>query len=347
MSQERNVSVIKRPNNEITAQRQYGGKELQLIRKTVAKDTTEDEFDMFIEICKRQGLDPFRRQIYALVYNKDNDDKRQVAFITGIDGYRAIAKRTGTFRPADQEPDIECDESAVCPDTNPHGIVKATVIVYQYAIDGWYPVVGTARWAEFAPVLEEKEWVEQRDDQGNVIIQQSGKFAGSPLKKLQFTGKKTLNNANWKKMPHIMLAKCAEAQALRKGWPEEMGGIYVAEEMQKAESDIIASEAVEAYEEEKRMRAVNAVDTVPMILAQSEGLVMVQTGKVYDTVMALLNDFDDAQEIEFWKDRNRIGLQQYWGRCPADALELKKQIEKRQNFLKDNIKKHTETGEVY
>lgn len=333
----KNVSVVRMDNNQITKQRAYDPKQLQLIKRTVASDTTDDEFNMFIEICKRQGLDPFRRQIYALVYNKDNADKRKVAFITGIDGYRAIAKRSGTFRPADTEPDIEYDDSAKCPDTNPRGIVKATVIVYQYAIDGWYPVVGTARWKEFAPIIEETEWKEQYDANGNVIIQQSGKWAGKPLRKPEPTGKKSMNNQNWLKMPHIMLAKCAEAQALRKGWPEEMGGLYVAEEMHKSQADdYVATEEIAAYEEEQRMRAVNAVDSIPMILSQSDGLEMIPVGKVFDTVCELIKDFDDADLLNIWKEQNRIGLQQFWARSKSDALELKKRIEDREEYLRKN-----------
>jgi hypothetical protein len=42
------------------------------------------------------------------------------------------------------------------------------------------------------------------------------------------------NDFMWRKMPHTMLGKCAEALALRKGFPRQLAGLYAKEELDQA-----------------------------------------------------------------------------------------------------------------
>jgi len=48
----------------------YNPRDLALIRRTVASDTTDDEFALFIHWARSLRLDPLRRQVHAFVFHK-------------------------------------------------------------------------------------------------------------------------------------------------------------------------------------------------------------------------------------------------------------------------------------
>ena len=309
----------------------YGGKQLELIRRTVAKDLNNDEFDMYVAVCRRVGLDPFRKQIYANVYNKNNADKRSVVFITSIDGFRAIAARNGNYRPDEDEPEIVIDSDLKGED-NPQGIEKAVVTVWKQDDQGaWNRIRAVARWGEFAPLQEEVAWEDTGETWGD---------SGKPKKTAKPTGKIILpldaQTKFWRKMPAHMLAKCAEAQALRKGWPEDLSGIYAPEEMAQADLDErSASETVEHEREQQRLARVRNANSVPFVMEPGAPIEQIQLGKLADRCLEYIDKTDSMTGLEAWRDRNRIGLQEFWARSPNDALAVKKALETKLHTLNE------------
>lgn len=297
----------------------HSPQQLALIRNTVAKDCNQQEFDLFIEMCRHQGLDPFKKQIYAFVFKSTRKSKvdgkwieteeRRLTPVTSIDGYRSKAARCGDYRPDDNEANFEYSAEAKNDETNPLGIIKCSVKAYKFGRDGqWYPCVGVAYWDEIAPIVEDGKF-------------EDGKFVGN--------GKFILDKKkpNWRKMARTMLAKCAEAQALRKGWPEEMSGLYVEEELHKAVADMTASEAADAHERDERMKRIAGNNTIPAIFEMSEGLQLIPVGKFADRVLEHVKAIDTKQAFDFWQEQNTMGLKQFWAESPSEGLELKKSLE--------------------
>lgn len=287
--------------------------QLRTIRQTVAKDCNEVEFDVFIETAKSYGLNPFRREIYAIVTNKDKPDRRQLVLVTGIDGFRRKAEESGDYCPSDDEPEFTYRDDLKDPSINPLGIEKVKVTAFK----GQRRVVGIAYWDEFAPLRE--VWAEDP---------QTGRRG--PTGRMEIDPKKT----NWLRMPRHMLAKCAEAQALRKGWPSTFSGLYAAEEMDQATVDLAPSEWVEREDANVRRQRIGAGHAVPMIWKVGDQIEMVEFGKVADRISAHLKNIYSASEVSWWRDANTAGLRAFWAESPSDANEVKKLIEQREAELK-------------
>jgi phage recombination protein Bet len=170
------------------------GEQLDLLKRTIARGVTDDEFALFMTVASRMGLDPFAKQIHA-VKRWDNDLGREVMAIQiGIDGYRLGASRTG--EDDGQEGPFWCGQDGIWRDVwlDEGAPLAAKVVVHRKGRAR--PYVGVALWASY---------VQTKKD-------------GSP-------------NAMWRRHGPGQLAKCAEALAIRKAFPAELGGTHTDDEI--------------------------------------------------------------------------------------------------------------------
>jgi len=164
----------------------------QLVKDTICKGLTDDEFEMFKEVCSRTRLNPFLKQIQPVKRWDKNLNRNVMTIQTGIDGYRLIADRTGKYAPG-REPTFTYDPECK--------LISSTAYVMKQTQDGhWHEVAATAFFSEYCATKKD----------------------GTP-------------NNFWETKPHIMLAKCAEALAIRKAFPADFTQLYTKEEMEQAE----------------------------------------------------------------------------------------------------------------
>jgi len=184
---------------------------------------TAAEVDLYASRCLATGLDPLGNQIHA-VYRSDKRSPlgRTLSMQVGIDGFWLVAQRTG--QQDGESPTTWQDRDGTWLDTWPRDYppVAARAIVHRK--DAAHPFYGVAMFAEY---------VQTYLDHGTV----------RPTKM-------------WATKPARMLAKCAEAQALRKAFPADLSGVYEPAELDQLDPTMPPerAEAKAAEADERRQR---------------------------------------------------------------------------------------------
>lgn len=190
----------------ITAdQRGFTEGQVAALQQIGVQDATAGDLAVFFHQAQARGLDPFTRQIYMI--GRRSKDARTGEWVTkqtiqtGIDGFRLIARRAADAR----------GEALSIDDTlwaDPNG--------------GWHDV-----WI----------WPEPPQAAKTTVRIGAGSFSGvATLHDYCPTDKNGNPTGQWRRMPAVMLAKCSEALALRKAFPEDLSGIYTGDEMGQADA---------------------------------------------------------------------------------------------------------------
>jgi len=256
-------------NNIIAQSDIIDDKYIQAVRDTYCKGASVEEINLFSQVIKHTKLRPELRQIYFTKRWDSKLRKETVTPIVSIDGLRLIAERTGKY--AGQLPIQWCGKDGV-----------------------WKDV-----WLEDEPPKAAKARVLRKD-------------FDSPLEKIalwkayaQYTKEGTLSGL-WGKMDSHMLAKCAEALAIRAAFPQESAGLYTKEEMMQA--NVKEFEPIEIVNEQptnSQSKDLLASFTDKIALAASEEELQAITIEIVSNTTSFeKNDLDEVREL--YKERLNI-----------------------------------------
>lgn len=192
----------------ITLPGDIGEEAIRVLKETICRDLSDAELAYFLQVCRHKRLDPFGAQICAV------KRQGQLTIQVQIGGLRATADRTGQVD--GQDGPYWCGHDGQWADVwlSKDPPAAAKVIVYRKGCSR--PFVGVARYDEYVQMGKDRK-----------------------------TGKWGVNSM-WRKMPSNQLAKCAEALALRKAFPEELSGLCSDDEMGQADNprgDVAVSDA--------------------------------------------------------------------------------------------------------
>jgi phage recombination protein Bet len=197
MSVSTEMAPTRKGKAEMAEQISFTTEQLALMKNTVAKGATDDEFLLLLHLAKTYGLDPFAKEIWCIKYLRPGQNPADVTatIFSSRDGYLKIASRDKQMNGLVSDAVYDNDTLKKLVDGtvehsygNPRGtLIGAYALVWRK--DRTYPAYFYASFAEYG--------------------------AG--------------NNPTWKKYPSAMIIKVAEAMALKRAF--SISGLVTQEEI--------------------------------------------------------------------------------------------------------------------
>jgi phage recombination protein Bet len=201
--------------NEIISAGQVTPEQIKILAQAgvIPFDTPPAMLEVFAHACKQHNLSPFKKEIYLVKYNSNQG--AQYHNIVGIDGFRIKAARTGQQGGIDDPRyNVQANgayETAAQVKTSGKLPVSCTITVYRLISGQRCPFTATVIFDEYYPAV-------------------AAAHGG---------GKQSFSKAAT--MPFNMIAKCAEAKALKMAFSDELAGLHIEEEAAAFEDTTIAA----------------------------------------------------------------------------------------------------------
>lgn len=213
-----NLAIAKQPAN-VPALSMNETELIDVLQSSVYPGAKIESIKLVIGACRASGKDPLKKPYHIVPMLVANGKKKANGYdekewrdviMPGINDYRTDASRTGQHA-GTSEPEFG-------PDRN-ESLGGVSITYPEWCRVTVKRLMPSGQIVEFSAV---ERWKEN--------YATASRDSEAP-------------NAMWKRRPYAQLAKCAEAQALRKGFPE-VGNQPTADEMEGKEIDMGAAEVV-------------------------------------------------------------------------------------------------------
>jgi phage recombination protein Bet len=186
------LTTTRRGKAEIAKLITFDEAQIQLMKDTVAKGATDNEFKLFMHLAQSYGLDPFLKEIWCLKYGSN----QPATVFTSRDGYLKIASR---------DPQMDGIQSDVVYANDRLTKLADGTVEHAYGQPDRGLIVGA-----YALVF--------RKDRSRPA------YFYAPVAEYNAG-----NNPTWKKYPSAMIVKVAEAMALKRAF--SISGLVTQEEL--------------------------------------------------------------------------------------------------------------------